>query len=53
MHLMFRRTYPPEGRTKLTAQTQLFPYLQLLGMGLLVAILITMGLDRWAQVQAS
>ncbi|MDB6101777.1 MAG: amino acid permease [Gammaproteobacteria bacterium] len=45
-HLMFRRTYPQEGRTKLTAQAPLFPYLQLLGLGLLVAILVTMGLDR-------
>ena len=45
-HLMFRTTYPQEGRTKLTAQAPLFPYLQLLGLGLLVAILVTMGLDR-------
>jgi len=45
-HLMFIRKYPREKRAQLPVRAPLCPYLQLLGVGLLIAVLITMGLDR-------
>jgi amino acid transporter, AAT family len=45
-HLMFRRKYPQEKRVPLPVQAPLYPYPQILALGLLTAILITMGLDR-------
>lgn len=45
-HLVFIRKYPPEKRAQLPVRTPLSPYLQWLGVGLLIAVLITMGLDR-------
>ena len=41
-HLSFRRRH---GSASLPVRMPLFPYMQLAGLGLLVAILITMGLD--------
>ncbi|MDB6086539.1 MAG: amino acid permease [Gammaproteobacteria bacterium] len=45
-HLMFRRKYPREKRAQLPVQAPLYPYPQILALGLLMAILITMGMDR-------
>ena len=45
-HLVFVRKYPPEKRAQLPVRAPLSPYLQWLGVGLLVAVLITMGLDK-------
>jgi L-asparagine transporter-like permease len=44
-HICFRRKYPAELRARLSVHAPFSPYLQLLGLGLLVAVLITMGLD--------
>jgi L-asparagine transporter-like permease len=45
-HLMFRRRLSRERRAQLPVQAPLFPYAQILALGLLTAILITMGMDR-------
>jgi AAT family amino acid transporter len=45
-HLMFRRHYPQEQRAKLPVRAPLYPYPQILALGLLTAVLITMGCDR-------
>jgi amino acid transporter, AAT family len=45
-HLMFRRKYPEGKRAQLPVKAPLYPYPQILALGLLTAILITMGLDR-------
>jgi len=45
-HLMFRRKYPAGKLAELSVRAPFSPYLQYLGLGLLVAVLITMGLDR-------
>jgi L-asparagine transporter-like permease len=42
-HLSFRRRH---GTTELPVRMPWFPWLQLIALGLLVAILVTMGLDR-------
>jgi amino acid transporter, AAT family len=42
-HLSFRRHHPPES---LPVRMPLFPWMQIAGLAMLVAILITMGLDR-------
>ena len=44
-HLQFRRKYPAEKLTQLSSRAPFSPYLQWLALLLLVAILITMGLD--------
>lgn len=44
-HLRFRRRYPAELRAKLPYVAPFYPYFQWLSLGLLVAILVTMGLD--------
>ena len=44
-HMMFRRKYPPEKLAKLAVRAPFAPYLQILGLGLLLAVLVTMGLD--------
>jgi amino acid transporter, AAT family len=44
-HLMFRQKYPQEKRAQLAAHAPLSPWLQILGLGLLFAVLVTMGLD--------
>jgi len=44
-HLMFRRKYPAEKRAQLAVHAPLSPWLQILGLGLLFAVLVTMGLD--------
>jgi amino acid transporter, AAT family len=44
-HLQFRRKYPAEKRATLTSQAPFSPYMQWLAIGLLTAVLITMGLD--------
>jgi amino acid transporter, AAT family len=42
-HFSFRRRYPKED---LPVRMPLYPYVQLVGLGVLVAVLITMGLDK-------
>jgi L-asparagine transporter-like permease len=42
-HLSFRRRH---GTTELPVRMPWFPWLQLIALGLLIAILVTMGLDR-------
>ena len=44
-HLVFRRKYPPEKRAQLAVHAPLSPWLQILGLGLLFAVLVTMGFD--------
>jgi AAT family amino acid transporter len=44
-HVMFRRKYPKEKQAALSVHAPFSPYLQILGLGLLLAVLITMGLD--------
>ena len=44
-HLQFRRKYSAEKRAQLTSRAAFSPYLQWLALLLLVAVLITMGLD--------
>jgi L-asparagine transporter-like permease len=44
-HVAFRRKYPPEKRAELSVRAPLSPYLQILALILLVAVLVTMGLD--------
>lgn len=45
-HLRFRRMYPQEKRARLPVRAPLYPYPQWLALGLLTAILISMGMDR-------
>ena len=45
-HLGFRKKYPQASRAKLTVHAPFSPYLQWAGLGLLVAVMITMGLDK-------
>jgi amino acid transporter, AAT family len=44
-HIAFRRKYPAEKQAQLAMHAPFSPYLQIAGLGLLIAILITMGLD--------
>jgi amino acid transporter, AAT family len=44
-HLQFRRKYPAEKRAMLSSRAPFSPYLQWLAFALLIAVLITMGLD--------
>jgi AAT family amino acid transporter len=44
-HICFRRKYPKEKQAALSVHAPFSPYLQFLGLGLLVAVLVTMGLD--------
>jgi amino acid transporter, AAT family len=43
-HLRFRKKYP--GHAKLSVRAPFAPYLQWAGLGLLAAVLVTMGLDK-------
>jgi AAT family amino acid transporter len=45
-HIRFRRSYPREKLALLAVRAPFSPYLQILGLGLLVAVLVTMGLDH-------
>jgi L-asparagine transporter-like permease len=45
-HLRFRQRYSAEGLAKLSVRAPFAPYLQWAGLGLLVAVMITMGLDK-------
>jgi L-asparagine transporter-like permease len=44
-HMFFRRKYPAEKLAALSVRAPFSPVLQLIGLGLLIAVLITMGLD--------
>lgn len=44
-HLFFRRQYPAEKLAALPVRAPFAPVLQFIGLGLLIAVLITMGLD--------
>ena len=44
-HIQFRRKYPKEKLAQLAVRAPFSPYMQVLGLGLLLAVLITMGLD--------
>jgi amino acid transporter, AAT family len=44
-HMFFRRKYPAERLAALPVRAPFSPLLQLMGLGLLIAVLITMGLD--------
>ncbi|KIL37290.1 amino acid permease [Cohnella kolymensis] len=45
-HMRFRSIWKASGGEELPVRAPLFPYLQIIGIGLLAAILITMGLDQ-------
>jgi L-asparagine transporter-like permease len=44
-HLFFRRQYPAQKLADLPVHAPLFPFLQFMGIGLLIAVIVTMGLD--------